>query len=40
MISMFGKSKPTPPKPDPDVVEAMIKPEPGAILGGRKKPGR
>lgn len=46
MIAMFGKKAPSSPKPpstpksDDGVIEAMIKPEPGAILGGRKKPGR
>jgi hypothetical protein len=44
MISMLKQifkklipSAPSLPEPDPDVIEAMIKPEPGAILGGRVK---
>lgn len=28
------------PEPDSGVITAMIKPEPGAILGGRRKPGQ
>ena len=41
MIPM--SAKPTPPspssttKPGPGVIQTMIKPEPGAILGGREK---
>jgi hypothetical protein len=31
---------PSTPEPDSGVITAMIKPEPGAILGGRRKPSR
>lgn len=31
---------PSTPEPDSGVITAMIKPEPGAILGGRRKPGQ
>jgi hypothetical protein len=47
MRSMSAKPAPSTPSAPPNttergsgVIEAMIKPEPGAILGGRKKPGR
>jgi hypothetical protein len=43
MIPMSAKPAPSTPsttKPDSGVITTMIKPEPGAILGGRGKPRR
>jgi hypothetical protein len=47
MILMFKKifrmlvpQRPNLPEPSPDVITSMIKPEPGAILGGRRKTGQ
>jgi hypothetical protein len=37
---MLVPERPSLPAPSPGVITAMIKPEPGAILGGRGKTGQ
>jgi len=40
IFRMLVPQRPSLPEPGPDVITSMIKPEPGAILGGRQKTGR
>jgi|GEM_PF-2203931 len=37
IFRMLVPRRPSLPEPSPDVITSMIKPEPGAILGGRRK---